>query len=71
MARRTLPLVTGITDVAERQLCTGCGVCAHVQPNDIRMVDDVDAGRRPVVRTGPDGPPSTDEAMACCPGIEA
>ncbi len=69
MIRRNLPLVHGITDVAERQLCTGCGVCAHVQPDDIRMVDDLEAGRRPVVRAGPDGPVVTDRAMACCPGI--
>lgn len=70
MARKRLPLIDGIADVAERQLCAGCGVCASVQPDDIRMVDDLDAGRRPVVRTGPDGTmPSTEPAMACCPGI--
>jgi len=57
--------IATITDVAERQLCTGCGVCAHVQPDEIRMVDDVDHGRRPLVDPGA----STDEALQCCPGI--
>jgi coenzyme F420 hydrogenase subunit beta len=36
-----------------------------MQPSDIRMVDDVDAGRRPVVRD--DAP--TDRAMTACPGV--
>lgn len=69
---RRLPLhVTSITDVAERQLCTGCGVCAYVQPEDIHMVDDVTAGRRPVVRTADTAGarPSTDTALAVCPGV--
>lgn len=68
--RQRLPLhVASITDVAERQLCTGCGVCAYVQPDDIEMVDDVDAGRRPIVRSSAQGPHGTDEALAACPGI--
>ena len=69
MVRRRLPTINSITDVAERQLCTGCGVCAYVQPDDIRIVDDLDAGRRPVVRHGADGEPSTTRALACCPGV--
>lgn len=70
MTRRSLPLhVTSITDVAERQLCTGCGVCAYVQPDDIDMVDDLDAGRRPIVRSGPGGEPVTDRALQACPGV--
>lgn len=56
-----------IADVAERQLCTGCGVCASVQPVEISMVDDVEFGRRPMVH-GDDA--STEQALACCPGVE-
>ena len=58
-----------ITDVAERQLCTGCGVCAFVQPDDIRMVDDVDAGRRPLVRQENGRGVDTSAALRVCPGI--
>lgn len=58
------PAIRSIRDVAERQLCTGCGACAYAQPESIQMVDDLDQGRRPVVVEGAD----TSEAMAMCPG---
>lgn len=61
--------VRSITDVAERQLCTGCGVCAFVQPGDIQMVDDVDAGRRPLVRQHSGRGVDTSAALRVCPGI--
>ena len=57
--------IATITDVAERHLCCGCGVCAFAQPDDVRMVDDLSVGRRPVVRDGAD----TSLALDCCPGI--
>lgn len=56
--------VEGIRDVAERHLCTGCGACAYVQPDVIRMVDDLDQGRRPLTADGAD----TGPALAVCPG---
>ncbi len=61
--------ISTIEDVAEWQLCTGCGVCAYVQPGQITMVDDPQMGRRPVVSLigGPER--TTDEALAACPGI--
>lgn len=61
--------IATISDVAERQLCTGCGACAFVQPEDIEMVDDVDHGRRPIVRSGAQSVGGTDAALAACPGI--
>jgi coenzyme F420 hydrogenase subunit beta len=64
------PTPQSITEVAERQLCLGCGACAYVQPDAIRMVDDFELGRRPVVDAGPDGEPSTKEALSVCPGLE-
>ena len=62
--------ISGITDVAERQLCTGCGVCASVQPDVIRMVDDIEFGRRPIVAESDAAGqrPTTTAALACCPG---
>lgn len=57
--------IAGIEDVAARNLCTGCGTCAFVQPGEIRMIDDVDQGRRPLVARGAD----TTRALGACPGI--
>lgn len=62
--------IRGIQDVAEWQQCTGCGICAFVQPDTITMVDDPDAGRRPVVAWQGGSPASTEAAMRVCPGIE-
>jgi len=59
--------VLSINDVAERQLCCGCGACAAVDPR-IRMVDDLDQGRRPIVEGSRDA--DMGEALRVCPGIE-
>lgn len=59
--------VIDIREVAERHLCCGCGACAYVSPDCVEMVDDFDAGRRPVVRDGARGA-SYDEALSICPG---
>jgi coenzyme F420 hydrogenase subunit beta len=61
-----MPKIRNVRDVAERQLCTGCGACASVDPEHIRMIDVLDHGRRPLVE-GP-GEPS-EESLAVCPGI--
>ena len=61
--------IHSITDVAERHLCTGCGGCAFVQPEAISIVDDLDAGRRPVVGTVGGRELPTVQAMGACPGI--
>ncbi len=60
------PAIQSIQDVAERQLCSGCGACAYMQPTEVRMVDDLAQGRRPVVAAGA----GTQEALAACPGAE-
>lgn len=58
--------IRSIQDVTERHMCTGCGVCAYMQPDAVRMVDDLGQGRRPLVEAGSD----TREALQACPGIE-
>jgi len=60
--------VLDIREVAERQLCCGCGACAAVSPESIRMVDDERFGRRPLV-SGPATPASARTALAVCPGV--
>lgn len=57
-----------IRDVAERQMCCGCGVCAYISPDEIRMVDTLQPGRRPLVTDRGDS--RSAEAMAACPGIQ-
>ena len=60
--------IRSIQDVAERQLCTGCGVCAFAQPELIQIVDAPD-GRRPLVQPSADGGPTdTTKALSVCPG---
>lgn len=59
-----------LQQVVDGGLCTGCGACAYAQPDEIRMTDVVDAGRRPVpvdpTRDSlPDG-----EGASVCPGSE-
>ncbi len=62
--------IESIRDVAEYQLCCGCGACAYISPDEIRMVDTLDYGRRPLLPDGPPRDPRTAEAMKVCPGIE-
>lgn len=62
--------IHSITDVAERQLCTGCGACAFAQPDAISMVDDLDAGRRPVTKSVDGKLLPTFQALQACPGID-
>lgn len=62
------PSIRQIGDVAERNLCTGCGACAYRQPDVIRMVDVPDDGRRPLVLLRDGRPADTTTALAVCPG---
>ena len=63
-----------VHDVAAGKLCTGCGVCAYLAPDEVRMVDVLDYGRRPLpitpVRNGTplDGTP-LDGALADGAGV--
>lgn len=63
--------VLNIQDVAEAQLCCGCGACASVSPDEIEMIDVLDQGRRPRFKnSGAPIDPRSDDAMKVCPGIE-
>jgi len=59
--------IADVFDVAERSLCTGCGTCAYLAPDEVAMVDDVDDGRRPI-RIG--AGPGAAAALAACPGVQ-
>lgn len=63
MVRRMLTII----DVAEQRLCTGCGTCTYLAPDLLRMVDDVEQGRRPVLRDGAERS-ATAPLVDACPG---
>jgi coenzyme F420 hydrogenase subunit beta len=62
--------VLNIQDVAEFQLCTGCGACAYAEPDSIEMIDVLEHGRRPRMRAGVPAGAETVSGMAVCPGID-
>jgi coenzyme F420 hydrogenase subunit beta len=57
--------IASVRDVAEAQLCCGCGACAIVSPR-IHIVDDERTGRRPIVEPG--GEAAGADALRVCPG---
>lgn len=57
-----------IPEVAARNLCSGCGVCAAAQPDSIRMVDATTGQRRPLVAHVNNQPLDTTFALSTCPG---
>lgn len=59
-----------LQDVVDGGLCSGCGVCAYLHPNEIGMVDVADQGRRPTpIQADLDTLPDGAGALAC-PGSE-
>lgn len=63
------PKVRNVIDVAEHQLCTGCGACAFACPESIEMVDDLASGRRPSLKQGHVAEESA-RGLEVCPGHE-
>ncbi len=61
--------VLNVSDVAERQLCCGCGACAYISPESIEMIDCADHGRRPRMKSGAEIPSHDDDPLSVCPGI--
>ena len=59
--------VLNIEEVCERQLCTGCGACAALEPGRFEMDEEFDYGRRPFVVDGAN--PTTGEGLTACPGV--
>jgi len=60
--------VKTIQDVVERQLCTGCGVCAYLYPDGFQMVDSLELGRRPMPTGALRNPSLERAAFRACPG---
>ncbi len=62
--------IRDVRDVAELQMCTGCGACAYLRPAQIRMRDVEAEGLRPVLGDTPESRRAAAEALAVCPGHE-
>jgi coenzyme F420 hydrogenase subunit beta len=60
-----------ITRAVRHNLCTGCGACAGLFPQAIRMVEHPVHGRRPVVDPTPEGRRAAKAAAPLCAGIGA
>lgn len=60
-----------ITKAVACNLCTGCGACAGLVPDFIRMVEDPVHGRRPVVVRSDAGVQAAQLAAKACAGISA
>lgn len=60
-----LPVLT-IDEVCSRQLCTGCGACASMEPDRFRMGDATEFGRRPFLKEDPAA--ESGKALKVCPG---
>lgn len=64
MSDRRLSSIQGVVDA---HLCTGCGVCAYLDPGSLAMSEVTPIGRRPLPIVGVSGGASQD-AVSACPG---
>lgn len=58
---------SAVLDIVDSHLCNGCGACAYLSPDRLRMVDTESHGRRPQLRTAEPEPPET---ARVCAGVE-
>jgi coenzyme F420 hydrogenase subunit beta len=55
--------------VADRHMCSGCGVCAYLAPESYEMVDTLRGGRRPLkLLDTTSGRERETQALSACPG---
>ena len=64
-----LPVIETVEDVAQRQLCCGCGACAYISPSTTEMVDSLEHGRRPRFKSQCRSADDHQAALGVCPGI--
>ncbi len=64
-----LPVIENVEDVAQRQLCCGCGACAYVSPGTIEMIDSLGHGRRPRFKSPRRTTVDDQAALRVCPGL--
>lgn len=64
-----MPFDNPISRAVGCNLCTGCGACAGLAPDFIRMVEDPVQGRRPVVQPTEEGRAAANRVAAACAGL--
>lgn len=57
-----------IQEVVDGHLCSGCGVCAYLEPDRYAMAEVESVGRRPLPIAQVNGAPVAGAALAACPG---
>ena len=58
-----------LKQVVDYQLCCGCGLCAYLYPEKIRMADAPAFGRRPKFTEEPAESNTSSFALGLCPGV--
>ncbi|MDX9835208.1 MAG: Coenzyme F420 hydrogenase/dehydrogenase, beta subunit C-terminal domain [Desulfobulbus sp.] len=61
--------MTDLKQVVDYQLCCGCGLCAYLYPEKIRMADAPAFGRRPKFTEEPAESNTFSFALGLCPGV--
>jgi coenzyme F420 hydrogenase subunit beta len=61
--------MTSLDAVVRAGLCTGCGACAYLQPQQIKIVDVPSEGKRPVALNGSTALLEPGDGIDACPGI--
>lgn len=61
--------INNLIDVPAYQLCCGCGMCAYLYPQQIKMEDAPSLGRRPIFEESEHSAVALKNALAFCPGI--
>jgi len=59
--------IKNIKDVVQFQLCSGCGICAFMEPERFVIKDVLEYGRRPFLKN--DKVEENGDALKVCPGI--
>lgn len=64
-----MPRIQKLTDVVDWRLCLGCGACAYICPQHVKLVDFLTEGIRPVVETADCG--NCRECLDVCPAVQS
>ncbi|MDB6092994.1 MAG: hypothetical protein JWM32_556 [Verrucomicrobia bacterium] len=64
-----MPRIQKLTDVVDWRLCIGCGACAYICPEHVKLVDFFGEGIRPVVESANCG--QCQECLEVCPAVRS
>src|SRR4051812_23517425 len=61
--------IHSLADVVDWRMCLGCGACAYICPQHVRLIDFLDEGIRPVVEKADCA--GCRECLAVCPAVQS